>query len=145
MKKFQFRVFAMMIMALVCVGFASCGSDDDDGKNKSNNTSDLVGIWAQYHQEYTTGSYLGHYIGIKLDANGEAAYTEWGNNDTPNWNYTGGAKWSVKDNVLTISAPNGSVAYSSFFTLSSDKKTITFAGDTTGGHYGTLKGEFTKQ
>ncbi|MBO5580382.1 MAG: hypothetical protein J5952_08190 [Prevotella sp.] len=146
MKKFQFRVFAIMIMALVCVGFASCGSDDDDGKNKSNNTSALVGIWAQYHQEYTTGSYLGHYIGIKLDANGEAAYTEWGNNDTPNWNYTGGGKWSVKDNVLTLTYPNGSVAYSSFFTLSSDGKTITFAGDTTGGHYhNVLVGEFTKQ
>ena len=31
------------------------------------------------------------------------------------------------------------------FTLSSDRKTITFAGDTTGGHFGTLEGEFTKQ
>ena len=138
MKKNQFRVFAMMIMALVCVGFASCGSDDD-GKNESNNSSALVGIWSQYHQ----GSATAWYIGIKLDANGEAAYTEWDIKDTPNWK--GGAKWSVKDNVLTISDPNGSVAYSSFFTLSSDKKTITFAGDTTGGHYGTLKGEFTKQ
>ncbi len=141
MKKFQFRVFAMMIMALVCVGFASCGSDDDDSKNKSNNTSDLVGIWAQYHQ----GSATAWYYGIKLDANGEAAYTEWDIKESPNWNYTGGAKWSVKDNVLTITAPNGSVAYSSFFTLSSDRKTITFAGDTTGGHFGTLEGEFTKQ
>ena len=140
MKKNQFRVFAMMIMALVCVGFASCGSDDD-GKNKSNNTSDLVGIWAQYHQ----GGATAWYYGIKLDANGEAAYTEWDIKESPNWNYTGGAKWSVKDNVLTITAPNGSVAYSSFFTLSSDGKTITFAGDTTGGHFGTLKGEFTKQ
>ena len=111
MKKFQFRVFAMMIMALVCVGFASCGSDDDDSKNKSNNTSDLVGIWAQYHQ----GSATAWYYGIKLDANGEAAYTEWDIKESPNWNYTGGAKWSVKDNVLTITAPNGSVAYSSFF------------------------------
>ena len=138
MKNNQFRVFAMMIMALVCVGFASCGSDDD-GKNESNNSSALVGIWSQYHQ----GSATAWYIGIKLDANGEAAYTEWDIKDTPNWK--GGGKWSVKDNVLTISAPNGSVAYSSFFTLSSDKKTITFAGDTTGGHYGTLKGEFTKQ
>jgi len=141
MKKFQFRVFAMMIMALVCVGFASCGSDDDDSKNKSNNTSDLVGIWAQYHQ----GSATAWYYGIKLDANGEAAYTEWDIKESPNWNYTGGAKWSVKDNVLTITAPNGSVAYSSFFTLSSDGKTITFAGDTTVGHFGTLEGEFTKQ
>ena len=141
MRKIQFRVFAMMIMALVCVGFASCGSDDDDSKNKSNNTSDLVGIWAQYHQ----GSATAWYYGIKLDANGEAAYTEWDIKESPNWNYTGGAKWSVKDNVLTITAPNGSVAYSSFFTLSSDRKTITFAGDTTGGRFGTLKGEFTKQ
>ncbi len=81
----------------------------------------------------------------QLIINLQVAYTEWGNNDTPNWNYTGGAKWSVKDNVLTITAPNGSVAYSSFFTLSSDGKTITFAGDTTGGHFSTLKGEFTKQ
>ena len=134
-------MFAIMIMALVCVGFASCGSDDDDSKNKSNNTSDLVGIWAQYHQ----GSATAWYYGIKLDANGEAAYTEWDIKESPNWNYTGGAKWSVKDNVLTITAPNGSVAYSSFFTLSSDGKTITFAGDTTGGHFSTLKGEFTKQ
>lgn len=30
MKKFQFSMFAIMIMALVCVGFASCDSDDDD-------------------------------------------------------------------------------------------------------------------
>ena len=30
MKKFQFNMLAMIIMALVCVGFASCGSDDDD-------------------------------------------------------------------------------------------------------------------
>ena len=142
MKKFQFRVFAIMIMALVCVGFASCGSDDDDSKNKSNNSSALVGIWAQFHEEE---AFVGYYIGIKLDANGEAAYDEWSYGKTPNWNYTGGAKWSVKDNVLTITAPNGSVAYSSFFTLSSDGKTITFAGDTTGGHFGTLEGEFTKQ
>ena len=142
MKKFQFRVFAMMIMALVCVGFASCGSDDD-GKNKSNNTSALVGIWAQFHEEE---AFVGYYIGIKLDANGEAAYDEWSYGKTPNWNYTGGGKWSVKDNVLTVTYPNGSVAYSSFFTLSSDGKTITFAGDTTGGHYhNILVGEFTKQ
>ncbi len=140
MRKIQFRVFAMMIMALVCVGFASCGSDDDDGKNGSNNTSALVGIWAQFHE---AEAYVGHYYGIKLDANGDAAYTEWSYGKTPNW--TGGAKWSVKDNVLTITAPNGSVAYSSFFTLSSDGKTITFAGDTTGGRFSTLKGEFTKQ
>lgn len=105
--------------------------------------SELVGIWAQYHQGYNGG--ISYYIGIKLDANGEAAYTEWGENNTPNWTYTGGAKWSVCGGVLTITAPNGSVAYSSAYTLSSDGKTITFAGDTTNGHFSTLEGEFVKQ
>ena len=43
MKKLYFTMFAIM-MALVCVGFASCGSDDDDDKNQSNNGSaDLPG------------------------------------------------------------------------------------------------------
>ena len=37
MKRFQFSVFAMMIMALVCVGFASCGGDGDD--------ESIVGVW----------------------------------------------------------------------------------------------------
>ena len=31
--KNYFKLFAMMIMALVCVGFASCGSDDDKSNN----------------------------------------------------------------------------------------------------------------
>ncbi|MBQ9677465.1 MAG: hypothetical protein IJV44_04940 [Prevotella sp.] len=33
MKKFQFSVFAMMIMALVCLGFTSCSSDDDESSD----------------------------------------------------------------------------------------------------------------
>ena len=127
-----------LIMAFVCVGFASCGSDDDTNGGGS---SQLVGIWTQYHQ----GGATAWYYGVKLDANGEAAYSEWDIKESPNWKYTGGAKWSVKDNVLTVTAPNGSVAYSSFFTLCSDGKTITFTGDTTGGHFSTLKGEFIKQ
>lgn len=138
MKKFQFSMFAIMIMALVCVGFASCGSDDDDNGGGS---SELVGIWTQYHQRSATS----YYIGIKLDADGKAAYTEWDAKRTPDWTYTGGANWSVSGGVLTITAPNGSVAYSSAYTLSSDGKTITFAGDTTNGHFSTLKGEFVKQ
>ena len=139
--KNYFKLLAMMIMALVCVGFASCGSDDDDKSNNGGVPNELVGIWAQYHK----GGATAWYYGIKLDANGDAAYTEWDIKESPNWNYTGGGKWTVKDNVLTVFAPNGSVAYSSFFTLSSDGKTITFAGDTTEGHFSTLKGEFTKQ
>jgi len=141
--KNYFKLLAMMTMAFVCVCFASCGSDDDDDNNNGGgHPSALVGIWAQFHKEE---AFVGYYIGIKLDANGDAAYTEWSYGKTPNWNYTGGGKWFVKDNVLTGIAPNGSVVYSSFFTLSSDGKTISLTGDTTGGHFSTLKGDFVKQ
>jgi len=119
------------------------GGDDNQGGNQGNvdNPSALVGIWTQFHQ----GSATAWYIGIKLDANGEAAYTEWDIKKSPNWNYTGGGKWSASGGVLTIYAPNGSVVYSSAYSLSSDGKTITFIGDTTEGHFSTLKGEFIKQ
>lgn len=43
--KNYFKLLAMMIMAFVCVGFASCGSDDDDSNN-GGVPNELVGIWA---------------------------------------------------------------------------------------------------
>ena len=119
------------------------GGNDNQGGNQGNvdNPSALVGIWTQFHQ----GSATSWYYGFKLDANGEAAYAEWDIKDSgPNWNYWGGGKWFVKDNVLTMSSPNGSVIYSSIYTLSSDGKTISLVGDTTG-KFGTLKGDFIKQ
>lgn len=45
MKKIQFSVFAMMIMALVCVGFASCGGDDDSDNNNNFNKSFSTDEW----------------------------------------------------------------------------------------------------
>lgn len=42
MKKFQFSVFAMMVMAFVCVGFASCSKDEEESNSKND---DLYGIW----------------------------------------------------------------------------------------------------
>jgi hypothetical protein len=118
-------------------GEDSCGG----GGSTISTPSELVGIWAQYH----TGGATAWYYGIKLNANGDAAYTEWDTKSTPNWTYTGGAKWSVNGNVITIIAPNGSLAYSSAYTLSSNGKTITLEGDTTGGRFSTLKGEYIKQ
>ncbi len=137
-KKNYLSLFAVIAVAMFSISFASCGSDDDD--ISGSNSSALVGIWTQFHEEE---AFVGYYIGIKLDANGDAAYSEWSYGKTPVWD--GGGKWIVKDNVLTVTVPNGSVVYSSFFTLSSDGKTITFAGDTTRGHFETIKGEFIKQ
>lgn len=114
----------------------------ETGGNSDDYTPDaLVGIWTQFH----TGSGTSWYIGLKLDSNGEAAYTEWDYKRSPDWTYTGGAKWQVSENVLDIYDPYGNLVYSSAFTLSSDGNTITFAGDTTGGHFSTLVGEFVKQ
>ena len=39
MKKFQLDVFAIVIMALVCVVFTSCGGDDDEVTNEPSNSS----------------------------------------------------------------------------------------------------------
>lgn len=123
------------------------GGDNGGGGSTISNPSELVGIWTQYHQDGNggPGGYIGFYIGIKLGANGELAYDEWSNNATPDWTYWDGGKWSVSGNVINGYDPKGILRYSSTYTLSSDGKIITFEGDTTGGLFGTLKGEFIKQ
>ncbi|MBQ4386381.1 MAG: hypothetical protein II822_02050 [Prevotella sp.] len=114
------------------------GEGGGGGGSTISNPTELVGIWAQY---YTSGA-TSWYIGIKLDANGDAAYTEWDTKSTPNWNYTGGAKWSVDGNVLNVIAPNGSLAFSSAYTISNDGNTLTFIGEPQGSIK--LEGEFVK-
>ena len=72
--------------------------EDNSGDNPEGVVaSALVGIWTQYH----TGGATAWYYGIKLDANGEAAYSEWDVKKSPNWTYTGGGpilqkKWETK-------------------------------------------------
>lgn len=112
-----------------------------DNPGNNNSTNALVGIWTQYH----TGGATAWYYGMKLDANGEAAYSEWDTKSSPNWTYTGGGSWIVSGSTLTLYTPKGAVAYSSSFTLSEDGTTITLNGDTTGGHMSTLVGDFIKQ
>lgn len=124
-------------IAVMSVGFVSCGDDDDEPGSGSNNA--LVGTWAQYHK----GGATAWYIGLKLEKNGSAYYTEWDTKDSPNWGTPG--KWSAKDNILTICAPNGEVVYTSYYVVSEDGKTLSLNGDTSGGHYRTLEGIFEKQ
>ena len=112
---------------------------DNPGNNDSSNA--LIGIWTQYH----TGEATAWYYGMKLDANGEAAYSEWDKKSSPNWTYTGGGSWIVSGSTLTLYTPKGAVAYSSTFTLSEDGTTLTLNGDTTGGQMSTLVGNFIKQ
>ena len=55
MKKNSFYLFAMMMAVVLCVGFTSCSSDDDDEGNPS-----LVGTWKFV-------SYEMHYYGGKVE------------------------------------------------------------------------------
>ena len=44
--KNYFKLFAMMIMALVCMNFASCGgSDDGDNNGNGGDNNSIVGTW----------------------------------------------------------------------------------------------------
>lgn len=62
-------MFAMMIMALVCVGFASCGSDDDDNGGGGLNLSEAQireylesgsGTWNMSEYDSEDGTYSNH-------------------------------------------------------------------------------------
>lgn len=62
MKKNSFYLFAMMMVAMVCVGFASCSSDDDDEGDAG-----LVGTW--HYVSYET-----HYNNGKVEVNDPNRY-----------------------------------------------------------------------
>lgn len=53
MKKNFYYLFAMMMAVVLCVGFTSCGSDDDEGG--SGNSNPLVGTWQQVSDEIYNG------------------------------------------------------------------------------------------
>jgi len=124
-------------MAVMSVGFLSCGDDDDEPGSGSNSV--LVGTWAQYHK----GGATAWYIGLKLEKNGSAYYTEWDTKASPNWGTPG--KWSATEDKLSICDPNGDVVYTSYYALSEDGKTLSLNGDPKGRNYGSLKGLFEKQ
>jgi len=135
-KNYYWSFMIAVAMAVMSVGFASCGDDDDEPGSGSN--SALVGTWAQYHK----GGATAWYIGLKLEKNGSAYYTEWDAKSSPNWGAS--AKWSAKDNVLTISAPNGEVVYTSNYSVSEDGETLYLSGDRSSS-YSELEGSFEKQ
>lgn len=136
-KNYYWSLMVAVAMAIICLGFVSCGDDDDEPGSGSNNV--LVGTWTQYHK----GGATAWYIGLKLEKDGGAYYTEWDTKGSPNWGTPG--RWSAKDNILTIYAPNGEVVYTSYFVISEDGKTLSLNGDTSGGRYRALEGVFEKQ
>lgn len=138
MKKIKFSVFAMMIMALVSVGFASCSGDDDDD-NGGGRDSALIGIWHCSVYE-SRSSYT---IGWKFDANGNCYYDEWGNSRSEG-EWEDPAKWSTSNNILTISWTDeeGTDTETYSYSLSNNNSTLTLTH--TNSKNGTTR-VFTKQ
>jgi len=104
MKKIQFSVFAMMILALVC-GFTSCGSDDDDnnGGSSSYNLTDeeavtaLQGTWSVKVTEYDEE---------EGDDNWIETWVVQGNNlTTTEDNYTYKSIFTIKNGIIAFGDP----------------------------------------
>lgn len=118
MKKFQFSVFAMIIMAFVCVGFASCSSDDDNGGGDSA----LVGKWYSFHS-----SSIDYIEAWQFNSNGSCKYGEWSNGRTEEWGDDASGRWSTSENTLIItwSDEEGEDVEKYTYTISDDGKTLT--------------------
>ena len=116
-KNFYWSFMIALVMAVMSVGFASCGSDDDEPGSGGNNG--LVGVWVIFHQETT----VSWYQGFRFENNGNAYYTEWDARESPRWPSNAG-KWYVKDGVLTVLESNGDIFFDAYYSLSEDGKTL---------------------
>ena len=125
MKNYNTKIFVLAMVTLMSLCMVSCSKDDDGGIS-----SPLVGAWAQEHYDIATH----YYFGFKLDSNGNASYFEWKYGEEPNWNYTTGGRWNVTGNVLSVYEPDGTLIFSSEFSLSEDNNTITFVSGTSKGY-----------
>ena len=100
MKKRCFYLFAMMVAVVLCVGFASCSSDDDEGG--SGNTGSIVGTWQLVvEEEYDESGELLDSDNVK----GEQIYYRF-NNDMTGFEYERGRKYpftyTLIGNILAI-------------------------------------------
>lgn len=117
------------------MGFISCGGDDDPDVGGGN--SALVGTWVRSQ----SGGATSWYIGIRLNGNGTASYTEWDSKESPEWPREAG-RWIATDETLTVYESDEGEEYIMFscqYTLSEDGKTLYLSG---GRSY---SGTYTKQ
>ena len=93
MKKKSFYLFAMMMAVVLCVGFTSCSSSDDDDLGSSVDLSNLVGTWegvseeARYEDGKVIISDMKSYL--HFNANGTVDRYEY-NTTTGEWEITNG-------------------------------------------------------
>ena len=99
MKKSFMYLMTMMMVAMLSVGFASCGSDDDDSNSSYSRL--IVGTWKMTHQ--ITYDADGN---VKSENNRESTWVDVFNADgtyitTDGYN-SESAKWSISGNRLSL-------------------------------------------
>lgn len=87
MKKNRFYLWAMMVIAVLCIGFTSCGDDDEDDNNGRTSLKAMAGYWNISTLKYSMvlfneGVMKGR--GWETNSRGDVIY---GNITTGNWNY----------------------------------------------------------
>ena len=122
------HLLAIMMVAVMSLGIASCGSDDDDD---SSSNAQLVGLWYE-----NDGDYI-HAFCFNADGTGWEGEWRVGSNEKHS-----ARTWKVDGNRLLIyNAKDGDLADDFYYSISSDGKKLTLTD--TG--KGDVKGVFTKQ
>lgn len=133
-KNLYWCMMVVIAMAVMSVGFASCGDDDDDAvSNKA-----LVGTWAR--------SVYGYVIGFKLTGDGKCYYNEWNKGAQPDFsNVSKPATAKVTDTTLRITHSQVPDYYEEYnYVVSNDGKSVSLMliGYEKDCHH--LEGTFTK-
>jgi hypothetical protein len=123
-KNLYWSMMIAFVMAVMSVGFASCGSDDDDPNNGGGSDNPLAGTWVMYDSVGASS----WYIGIRLNGDGSASYTEWDAKESPRWPSKTG-KWSATETTLTVYEPSGDIMFSCQYSLSDDGKALYLSGN----------------
>ena len=101
----------MIMVAMLSVGFASCGSDDD---NKGGSNSPLVGTWYNVSGSYTTA--------WKFNSDGTCYVSNW-SGENEEWDYDDQGRWTTSGNTLSTTFDDEVEQYT--YTISNDGKTLT--------------------
>lgn len=97
------KYFNLMLLAIMPICFAACGSDDDNGGSSGLSASNLIGDWIIIKSEDSAGR-VNDKVGII-----------WSFNSDGTWATTGGSymavytNWSVSDGKLLMTRTNGRI------------------------------------
>lgn len=126
-----FEFTGCLLIALSCIGFNSCGSDDDDNGSGGLDQR-LVGTWHD-------NSHSSYVFGVRFNANSTCVFGEWmkGQSEKFNSKTEQSSHWTTSGNKLNISYYDGgdteNVSY--VYNVSEDGKTLTLNGGEFDGTY----------